>query len=764
MTTANPKSVPNTPAAAIVIVGDERFGKCPHDRLVDPVGHFGVVDAVEEPLVGRRSRLDRSLQGAEFLHHPVDLDEFQFLFLHRLAEGFLVFHGAVVAFLYRFADAAGDQHDLLLETGEIRLVGPIGGMGRLELGLDADEFGALLVAGEEDFLDVLLPAVRPDLQDALDLLVGNALILLEFGAFHQHLVARGAEELVEILQLGIGDVVFFAEGDVGVAAAEFLGLLLGGGDSCELLDGFLFESGTRFLRRSPILLTDQFLKLVDERRRHVPRPLRGAVLHRDIDQPGAAPQVGLDLFAHDLHDLGIGIPSGPGRKKMGILAQSEPIHDPQDDGAVANAVGHGLQRVEGLPTRLARAFDPLEYRPFVGRINVNDRRRPVDLRRGQHVEKRQTEEGTGHQQLKAPKDTEPMHLKKELVLADVDFSYPTARGRVLEDFTLRIAANSSVGIVGATGSGKTTTVDILLGLLHPESGALLVDGVPVTDENRRAWQMNLGYVPQQIYLADDTIAANIAFGVRDRDVDTEAVERAARMANIHDFIVSELPEGYETVVGERGVRLSGGQRQRLGIASVGPHLLALFAHDDCGAGILTKRQHAMRGDFGVAQHRLEAAGSVRSHRYMIFLVRTCRYRIHTGGGCALLVLAHQRRSSHLRNHEATIQSGIRSQERWQAGKCRIIQHGDSPFRQRPDLTNRQRQHIGGKCDRLGMEVTATERDIFLTRKHQRVIRHTVCLGLEGTGHLSDEIECGSHHLRLTSQAIRILYALVSVTM
>src|SRR5690606_3869270 len=102
-----------------------------------------------------------------------------------------------------------------------------------------------------------------------------------------------------------------------------------------------------------------------------------------------------------------------------------------------------------------------------------------------------------------------------------------------------VRANSTVGIVGATGSGKTTTVDILLGLLHPDTGTLTVDGIVVDDENRRAWQMNLGYVPQQIYLADDTIAANIAFGIREQDVDLAAIERAARMANIHDFISEE---------------------------------------------------------------------------------------------------------------------------------------------------------------------------------------------------------------------------------
>ena len=108
-------------------------------------------------------------------------------------------------------------------------------------------------------------------------------------------------------------------------------------------------------------------------------------------------------------------------------------------------------------------------------------------------------------------------------------------------------------------------LDLLLGLLRPAEGAVLVDGEPLTPERVRAWQAAIGYVPQHVFLSDDTVARNIAFGVPEDEVDAAAVERAARIAQIHDF-VAELPEGYETRIGERGVRLSGGQRQRLGIA------------------------------------------------------------------------------------------------------------------------------------------------------------------------------------------------------
>ncbi|RYI20479.1 MAG: ATP-binding cassette domain-containing protein, partial [Acetobacteraceae bacterium] len=124
----------------------------------------------------------------------------------------------------------------------------------------------------------------------------------------------------------------------------------------------------------------------------------------------------------------------------------------------------------------------------------------------------------------------------------------------------------TVGIVGGTGAGKTTLVDLVLGLLTPDGGEIRVDGTAVTESNLRAWQKTLGYVPQSIYLTDDTITGNIAFGVPKADVDMAAVERAAKIAALHDFVLAELPLGYDTFVGERGVRLSGGQRQRIGIA------------------------------------------------------------------------------------------------------------------------------------------------------------------------------------------------------
>ena len=159
-----------------------------------------------------------------------------------------------------------------------------------------------------------------------------------------------------------------------------------------------------------------------------------------------------------------------------------------------------------------------------------------------------------------------MPLTQAIKLNHIQYSYPNAPHPAIKDLSLTIPAHSRVGLVGATGSGKSTIVDLILGLLEAQKGTLGVDDQAITKHNIRAWQRTVGYVPQQIYLADDTVSANIAFGVDTKDIDHAAVERAARIANLHEFVCGELPQQYKTTVGERGVRLSGGQRQRIGIA------------------------------------------------------------------------------------------------------------------------------------------------------------------------------------------------------
>jgi ATP-binding cassette subfamily B protein len=159
----------------------------------------------------------------------------------------------------------------------------------------------------------------------------------------------------------------------------------------------------------------------------------------------------------------------------------------------------------------------------------------------------------------------PLGYRTAIELRDLHFRYTPTTPWVLAGLNLRIPRGSRVGFIGATGSGKSTLIDILMGLLPPGRGEVLIDGVPVFPDHLRGWQAHLAHVPQAIYLADVSIADNIAFGVPPERIDHERVRAAARQAQIADAIES-WTEGYATLVGERGVRLSGGQRQRIGIA------------------------------------------------------------------------------------------------------------------------------------------------------------------------------------------------------
>jgi ABC-type multidrug transport system fused ATPase/permease subunit len=175
-------------------------------------------------------------------------------------------------------------------------------------------------------------------------------------------------------------------------------------------------------------------------------------------------------------------------------------------------------------------------------------------------------------------------LARALELRDVVFRYPGAPRPALDHINMRIAANTTVGFVGTTGAGKTTIVDLILGLLEAESGSLVVDDLPITRDLVRGWRRQVGYVPQTVFLVDDTVAANIAFGVRAEDIDHAAVERAARLAELQDF-VSQMPEGFATRIGDRGVRLSGGQRQRIGIARALYHDPAVLIFDEATSAL-----------------------------------------------------------------------------------------------------------------------------------------------------------------------------------
>lgn len=172
-----------------------------------------------------------------------------------------------------------------------------------------------------------------------------------------------------------------------------------------------------------------------------------------------------------------------------------------------------------------------------------------------------------HREEVSPSRLAAIPFQEEIRIEGISFAYPNRLEHpVLKDFHLTIRKNSSIGIIGKSGSGKSTLMDIMLGLLQPQSGRILVDGVELLPDHWSSWRSIIGYVPQHIYLADKTVAENIAFGVAANKIDMQAVKFAAQQAQIDSFITQQLSNGYDTLVGERGVMLSGGQRQRIGIA------------------------------------------------------------------------------------------------------------------------------------------------------------------------------------------------------
>ena len=201
---------------------------------------------------------------------------------------------------------------------------------------------------------------------------------------------------------------------------------------------------------------------------------------------------------------------------------------------------------------------------------------------------------------------------KELIKVEgVTFKYESAVDQALNDVSISIKKGEAVGLVGQSGSGKSTLVDVFLGLLQPDAGSVEVDGVSI-QFNLRSWQDLIGYVPQSIFLIDDTLRANIAFGCYKGEIDEDAIREALKSAQLEEFVAS-LPEGLDTVVGERGVRLSGGQRQRIGIARALYHRPSVLVLDEATSSLDTETEHgvmqavqALQGDKTViiVAHRL----------------------------------------------------------------------------------------------------------------------------------------------------------------
>lgn len=175
-------------------------------------------------------------------------------------------------------------------------------------------------------------------------------------------------------------------------------------------------------------------------------------------------------------------------------------------------------------------------------------------------------------------------LQEQISIKDIKFNYPGKSRPAVNGVTMTIPVNSVVGLVGSSGSGKSTLIDLLLGLLMPQSGHIYVDDTHITPENKRAWQNTLGFVPQSIFLSEGTIAENIAFGLPFADIDLKQVNKALELASLTE-LVAQLPDGVNTKVGERGVQLSGGQRQRIGIARALYHEADVLVFDEATSAL-----------------------------------------------------------------------------------------------------------------------------------------------------------------------------------
>lgn len=218
--------------------------------------------------------------------------------------------------------------------------------------------------------------------------------------------------------------------------------------------------------------------------------------------------------------------------------------------------------------------------------------------------------------------TVPMPFKEGIELKNVSFSYPKSETIVINNLNLLIKTNTTTAFVGKTGSGKTTLIDIILGLLPIDTGKMYVDGTLLEKSHLRSWQKNIGYVPQQIFLADDTVARNIAFAIPDDEINHEEVIHAAKLANIHEFVSNNLPQGYDTHLGERGVRLSGGQRQRIGIARALYHSPKVLVLDEATSAL-----------DGLTENVIMDAIHSLTHKKTILLIA---HRLSTVKECSLI--------------------------------------------------------------------------------------------------------------------------------
>lgn len=226
--------------------------------------------------------------------------------------------------------------------------------------------------------------------------------------------------------------------------------------------------------------------------------------------------------------------------------------------------------------------------------------------------------------------TSPMHFLKKIEVNDLHYSYPGSGEEAISGVSFEVFRGEAIALVGSSGAGKTTMVDLLLGLFKPDSGEIYVDGVNVW-ENLSAWQKNIGYIPQSIYLADETLRENIAFGIPLAEIDDEKVRNAIELAQLSQ-LVGELPDGLDTIVGEHGTRLSGGQRQRIGIARALYHDPQVLVMDEATSAL----------DNVTEQHIIRSIEALKGDRTVIMIA----HRLTTVMNCDRLYLMEKGKIIH----------------------------------------------------------------------------------------------------------------------